>query len=203
MEVATMLSFTKPLKRKVKQYVDKRYFDTKLVPYVSAGHVSIAEGRFLMSLVQECNKLDGPLIEIGTLFGYSTQIIILSKNSGKKLYTVDNFRWNPVGLSKDEHMNLTKLNLKESMDTENVQLCIQDKDEFYKNYNDKIPSLIFIDADHSYEGTKEDLVWAKEMNIKYICGHDYSEEFPGIIEAVNEVNKKKPAKVVGSIFLFD
>lgn len=53
---------------------------------------------------------------------------------------------------------------------------------------------VFIDADHSYEGVREDLgVWEPHIDGSpdrprgYLAGHDYSEiDFPGVVQAVKE-----------------
>ena len=45
-------------------------------------------------------------------------------------------------------------------------------------------SMVFIDADHSYEGVLSDIKFAKSINAKIICGDDYS--FEGVKRAVDE-----------------
>lgn len=45
-------------------------------------------------------------------------------------------------------------------------------------------SMVFIDADHSYEGVLCDIKYAKSINTKIICGDDYS--FEGVKKAVDE-----------------
>jgi hypothetical protein len=48
--------------------------------------------------------------------------------------------------------------------------------------------FVFIDADHSYEGCRDDIdAWLPKLKDHgLLCGHDYSEKFPGVIQAVNE-----------------
>lgn len=48
--------------------------------------------------------------------------------------------------------------------------------------------LVFIDADHSYNGVRADIdEWLTKVRPGgIICGHDYCDDFPGVIEAVNE-----------------
>ena len=56
-------------------------------------------------------------------------------------------------------------------------------------YNDSVPKvdLVFIDADHSYEGCRKDiLLYSKRINGKgCLSGHDI--DFPGVNKAVNEL----------------
>ena len=49
--------------------------------------------------------------------------------------------------------------------------------------------LIFIDADHSYEAVREDIIawWPKVKNGGIISGHDYQMGTPGVIAASNEL----------------
>jgi predicted O-methyltransferase YrrM len=53
------------------------------------------------------------------------------------------------------------------------------------------PDFIYIDADHSYEQVKNDIENALALlNGKgVIAGHDYVPEFPGVIQAVDELVK--------------
>ena len=72
-----------------------------------AGSVHGEELDFLQDLVRQANSIEGPLLEIGTLFGFTTQNIALAKDEDKELITVDNFRWNPLGLSSEAHRDFT------------------------------------------------------------------------------------------------
>jgi predicted O-methyltransferase YrrM len=49
-------------------------------------------------LVQQSDPIR-PIIEIGTLFGWSTLLICLFKDPGQKRITVDNHSWNPLGIT--------------------------------------------------------------------------------------------------------
>ena len=57
----------------------------------------------------------GPIIEIGTLFGRSTLVIAANKALERKLITVDNYSWNPIGLDADTHYRITKNLLSETI----------------------------------------------------------------------------------------
>lgn len=49
--------------------------------------------------------------------------------------------------------------------------------------------LVFIDGDHSYEGCRSDIAaWAPKVKPGgFVTGHDYSRNFPGVIQAVDEI----------------
>jgi precorrin-6B methylase 2 len=62
---------------------------------------------------------------------------------------------------------------------------------------DKV-DMVFIDAGHSYEECKADIeAWLPKCR-KIICGHDYVDEHPGVMKAVNE--KFKDFKLTGSLW---
>jgi AmiR/NasT family two-component response regulator len=68
---------------------------------------------------------------------------------------------------------------------------------FYRTYSGRPPALIFLDADHSYEATREDLIWATQFKDTIICLHDYRSEWPGVITAVDELGG--PAEIAGTL----
>lgn len=55
-------------------------------------------------------------------------------------------------------------------------------------FKDGIFDIVFIDADHSYDGVKNDIqAWISKVNPNgIICGHDFSDRFPGVTDAVKE-----------------
>lgn len=57
--------------------------------------------------------------------------------------------------------------------------------EQIEKYPDKYFDICYIDADHSYEGVKADILLCQKKS-KMIAGHDYCLGFPGVIKAVNE-----------------
>ena len=162
--------------------------------------ITLEEARFLGELVRSAPAAR-PIIEIGTLFGGSTRIIALFKQPQTKLVTVDSFRWNPFGLTCKQHGDLTRDILSDEVQNSNVQIRDVDKNEFYAGYSDGPPGLVFLDANHSYESTKADLVWARKVGAALVCGHDYSQKFPGVMKAVQECGGAK--KVVGTLFQLD
>lgn len=150
------------------------------------GIVRESEQKLLRELVEEANALPGPIIEIGTLFGYSTQKIGQWKLHDKEFITVDNYSWNPFSMDKKTHYNLTKKILSQLIKNENVTQVNKDKNEFYETYSGKAPAMVFLDAAHDYTQTKIDIDWAIRSEAKIVCGHDYSDKFPGVKQAVDE-----------------
>lgn len=166
---------------------------------VDRGVVQENELPLLQELVQKSNDFPGPIMEIGTLFGFTTQKIALWKNADKKIITVDNYCWNPLGFSPDTHYDFTSSILWYLVAGGHVFLVRMSKDEFFKNYEGEAPAMVFIDADHTYEATLADIKEAKRLNARIICGHDYKDMHPGVIQAVNECGG--PAKLCGSVWV--
>lgn len=148
------------------------------------GQISLTESRFLGSLVGALSG-PGPVIEIGTLFGWSTRVIALFKDRDRELITVDSFAWNPLGLSPDDHFRCTSRILDDAVRDQNVRLVRQDKGRFYASFAGPPPALVFLDAIHTYEETRADIDWARKVNAGVICLHDYRSEFPGVMRAVD------------------
>src|SRR5687767_15973707 len=83
--------------------------------------ISLTEARVLGELVRRAPGRR-PIIEIGTLFGSSTRALALFKPVETRLITVDSFRWNPHGLSRQQHARITQQSLRDAIDQHNVEL---------------------------------------------------------------------------------
>jgi len=163
------------------------------------GQLSLVEGRLLGEIVQQSDPTR-PIIEIGTLFGFSTIVITLFKPQGQRLITVDNYSWNPLGLRPEAHYALTKNRLTEAVAKHGVEQVNMDKNEFYRTYSGPPPAVFFCDADHSYEATKADILWAKSVGTTVICGDDYDHPFQrGTAQAVDELGG--PKRLAGGLFV--
>jgi predicted O-methyltransferase YrrM len=161
--------------------------------------VNLKESRFLGRLVSSL-EYEGPIIEIGTLFGWSTRIICLFKETGRELISVDNYSWNPFKLPPGIHFETTKQILSEAISQFNLKLLRMDNVDFYRTYSGTTPALIFIDADHEYEAVRLDIKGAKKLNAGVICGHDYNREHcPGVVKAVDEFGG--PREIVDSLWV--
>jgi Methyltransferase domain len=135
--------------------------------------------------VLQANELAGPIIEIGTLFGSTTAWMAQWKNPDKKIVTVDNYCWNPWNLSPVAHKMFTHRFLEYLVHRGEVEQVDMDKDAFYESYRGPSPSMVFLDANHTYEETRKDIAWARRIGAKIIAGHDYVDVF-GVVRAVDE-----------------
>jgi hypothetical protein len=157
-----------------------------------------SEHGLLRELVEQAAEHDGPVIEIGTLIGATTTRMALWKSARQRIITVDSYRRNPWGLSPELHYALAAQVLFFLVETGQVEQVRMDKGEFYRTYDGPAPALVLLDAVHTYEETKVDIQWARSVRASIICGHDYSERFPGVIQAVDEFGH--PTQLRGSLW---
>lgn len=179
-------------------HYQNNFYEQQTLPTVLDGQISVMEGQFLSELVRGLTG-SGPIIEVGTLFGRSTLILVIAKTNERPLITIDRFSWNPAGLTPRQHEELTRKVLANACANCNVTLIRSDKEVFYQSYSGPVPSMVFLDADHSYEATKRDIEWAKQVGTEMITGHDYNPSMPGVVQAVDEMGGAK--RLVDSVWL--
>lgn len=139
--------------------------------------------------------------ELGVFLGEFSEEIY-NRTNPKKLYLVDTFPEYMISGDKDgnnlKEVNLT--NMPEILENKFSNKVIVVKDtssNFLSSLDDQSLDIVYIDADHSYEGVKKDLVlsYNKVKDGGLICGHDYTNRFEGVIRAVNEFCVEKQLKI--------
>jgi predicted O-methyltransferase YrrM len=179
---------------KIKQFILYNMYENEY-----GGTVDKTEYEGLVKLASEASRLfpQMMIIEIGALFGYSTQAI-LEGSLNNKVIVVDNFAWNPIGLTPLRHELMLKSNLNYFIRQQRVEIYkgLSTDNKLFDMTNDNV-SMVFIDADHSYEGVLCDIKFAKSINTKIICGDDYS--FEGVKRAVDE-NFGNSVKMIGDMW---
>lgn len=188
-----VVALTAQQKDLLKKYPKLRYshFTAQDAILMQNGQINLREAKCLGELVDGL-KVPGPIVEIGTLFGWSTRVILLFIDNERKMISVDNYSWNPFNFPPDIHFDITSSVLSDAISSGQLALVRLDNTEFYKQYNGPPPALFFIDADHQYEAVKTDIEGAMMLNAATICGHDYDmERCPGVVKAVNEFGGPK------------
>lgn len=163
------------------------------------GSITETDEQRVRELTRKAGAIPGPIIEVGTLFGFTTQLIATCKSADKKLFAVEYFVWNPFGLSAEDHRNFTKRVLRYVTEHCNTVVFDGTSHDFFSSYRGETPAMVFIDADHSYEAVKQEIAWACKLAIPIISGHDYNPTHPGVIKAVDEAFGNK-IEVVGNVW---
>ena len=163
------------------------------------GSIRSQELGFLQELVQKANSIPGPIIEVGTLFGFTTQRIADWKQTEKELISIDDFSWNPIGLNPKAHREFTSRILYYVVENCSTRLFDGTIKAFYCSYSGPRPSLVLIDAGHTYREVIVDIQWAKQVRCPVIAGHDYSDAWPGVKRAVDECFGEAK-EIVGSLW---
>jgi predicted O-methyltransferase YrrM len=147
------------------------------------------EGLVKLSRIVQEKSPNSMIIEIGALFGLSTQAL-LEGCITNKVMAIDNFAWNPIGLTKSRHRELFRSNMNYFLRKDMLEIFEGTSSDFFAHkYNDENISMVFIDADHSYEGVRADIENALKVKPLIICGDDY--QFEGVRKAVNELFGKR------------
>jgi hypothetical protein len=70
-----------------------------------------------------------------------------------------------------------------------IHLVRKSSQEICKSIDKADLDIVFVDACHTYEAAKEDMVeWQKHLKPEgLMLIHDYSEHFPGVVQAVDEL----------------
>lgn len=139
------------------------------------------------------------IAELG-IFKAEFSEIILEKMNPSELFLVDIFPTEMMSGDKDGN-NIVNVNLEKMYDqivdkfrsNEVVKVIKSYTTDFLNTLEDEYLDVVYIDADHSYDGVKKDL----ELSFKkvktggIIMGHDYTNAmFPGVVSAVDEFCKK-------------
>lgn len=140
----------------------------------------------LMRLVRLAGQFPGPIIEIGTLFGFTTQLMAEAKRADQDLFTIDNYSWNPFSLPPEHHRAFTHSALHFCMKNTRLTLFEGDSNDFFESYDGTAPALVFLDGSHDYDSVVQEIQHAKRLGAAIICGDDHSETFPGLVAAVHE-----------------
>ena len=142
--------------------------------------------------------LNSVCAEIGVFEGEFSHLIHTMLRPSR-LYLADLFR-GPM-ISGDKNGNNTKtINLDQAYQAllgkyhsnPEVSLFRGESELFLSLLPDAHLDFIYIDGDHRYEGCRTDLQLARRKVKRggIIAGHDYCDQFPGVIRAVDELSKE-------------
>ena len=123
-------------------------------------------------------------VEIGTLFGLTARTV--AEKTGKGVVAVDNFCWNPFGLTATQHEAFARRIVAGA----GVELVNSDAIVFLNSLSRRIDTactLVFLDGSHTYADVKREIEISMAQGVKVIAGHDFGNERFGVTKAVLDV----------------
>lgn len=163
----------------------------KLMP-----HPGAHEFEWLAETVKDCQRI----VEVGSFIGASTRAML--DNSNAHIWCIDSWcggldtSYGCVPTNKDYQLFLKHIN------------DVRDRVTILKMYSndaagllpDNCFDMVYIDADHSYNAVRFDILHYAPLVRPggILCGHDYEEVRPGLIQAVKELitDPKKAGQMV-------
>lgn len=189
-------------RRELRTVVDSHLFFLEHRDVTVWGGISEADERGIEAAVARAAAFDGPIVEIGALFGWTTQLLASLKAPQRELIAVDNFCWNPFAIPAADHRVILYRTLHYCMRHCRTRIFEGTAAEFYQSYAGPPPSMVFIDADHSYAATRTDIEWARRAGVPVVAGHDYQSLHPGVVKAVDEAFTGQ-FELFGSVWIAD
>lgn len=133
------------------------------------------------AMVKELVPIGGVIAELGVFQGEFAKVLYDTLKPSK-MYLVDTWNGRLISgdvdgnnvVAVDAHVAYEKTKTAFQLERE-VMVVRKTTTEFLHNLEDNSLNLVYIDADHSYEGVKQDLYnsWSKVQAGGWIMGHDY------------------------------
>lgn len=165
------------------------------VPSGIPGWMTDGELAKLRELASESRSI----VEVGSWKGRSTKELLESCKG--PVYAVDHWQ----GSQKDVSGIVGELGgvyeefMRNVGEYPNLTVCKGNSIDIANQFNGNRVDMVFIDAGHEYEECRSDIeAWLPKCD-KFICGHDYNQNFPGVTKAVDE-KFGKSVKVQESIW---
>lgn len=190
-------------RREVRQAVSTHLMLLENPDACGLGTLTTTDEERLAVLVQRAAVHPGPIVEMGTLFGLTTRLIVAHARGDQPVITVDNFSWNPFGLPAALHETFARKVLRSELAEGRVTLEHATSAGFRANYRGPAPALVFLDADHSYGPVRDEIAWAKSLGAAIICGHDYGDPRFGVTRAVDEAFGAGNVAVGGTVWSWE
>jgi predicted O-methyltransferase YrrM len=136
----------------------------------------------------------GTVLELGAWLGRSSAYLadkVAEADRGITCIISDSWMGSPNELNKN-HKLATETDIyeifKENMQGRNYRSVRGLSTETVEQFEDTSLDVVFIDLTHSYDAVKQDIeLWYPKVKPGGILsGHDYCEEWPGVMKAVDE-----------------
>ena len=149
-----------------------------------------------LTWLKDTAKTMNNVVEIGSYKGRNT--IALALGCPGPVIAVDHWEGDDDGNGTLKNLmsleNTYEVFIKNVADFRNVNIMRMPSLEAAQQMNGSTVDMVFIDGEHTYEACKADIeAWLPNTK-KLICGHDYSEKWPGVMKAVDEIIGKVSVK---------
>jgi len=161
------------------------------------------QGELIKSLLTNYDRQNKiKICEIGVYMGRGTAIWnveLINAGVDYEYYAVDHFEGSiehritnmgPIPKIENVVKNLESILHK-------INIVPKDSVTASKLFEDQYFDIIYIDASHEYLPVREDIIswWPKLKNGGFMCGDDYVNGWPGVIQAVNELFQDRVGKI--------
>jgi len=161
------------------------------------GYMSLRELNFLHDKAKEMKSV----LEVGSWKGRSTHALLTGCKG--EVTAVDHFQGSADILdSTNKRAKVEDIYgefLKNVGSFKNLKIEKMSSERASEKLKDEKFEMIFIDGEHTYEAVKKDIELWKGKCTKFLCGHDYTTSWPGVMKAVDET-LGKPDGIVASIW---
>jgi len=157
------------------------------------------------------NKIptNGTFVECGAWLGKSSiYLCSICKKKNINVYIVDSWEGSiselqtTHRLAKEEDIFMIFINNLSGYDYTPIKAKSNDAS---KLFDIQSCDVVFIDMEHTYEAVKNDIeIWLPKIKIGgYLAGHDYSNDWPGVIKAVNEIFGRENIIQMGDCWIYE
>ena len=158
----------------------------------------------------EISSNGSKIVEVGCWKGKSTAYLAVEIINSKKditLYAVDTWQGSPEHKYSHEIINNTLYNtfITNIEPVKNTIVPLRMSSiEAANCFENESLDIVFIDANHYYDNVKSDiLAWLPKIKRGgIISGHDYTESWPDVIKAVNEIFDETNIRLQESCWIY-
>jgi predicted O-methyltransferase YrrM len=157
---------------------------------------------FLLSKVPD----GGIFVECGAWLGCSSSYLCDMAKDRIKVYIVDTWKGSPDELTTTQSL-ATKIDIfsvfLDNMGDRKFTPLKMDSREAAATFEDNSLDVVYIDMTHTYDAVRQDISYwlPKVKDGGYIAGHDYANNAPGVIQAVNEAFGDKVTIMDGNCWI--
>jgi predicted O-methyltransferase YrrM len=147
-------------------------------------------------LIENCPE-GGTIVELGAWLGKSSSYLV-DYAVDRNVIIIDSWKGSPNELTST-HQLATQVDIyevfKKNMGERSYKSIRGLSSEVVNQFEDESLDVVFIDLTHTYESVKQDIeLWLPKVKKGgLLAGHDYENDWPGVVMAVDE---KFPDKMI-------